>query len=513
MNGNHLKSDSTLRLNIVLNSDIVLNLLSLTPNDIQHSFARLQKMPTRFWIPGCLLAVLTQQITPQHRSLNQLLEQTQLLSSLAAHWEKIPAAHPNKIQALISLDAAILPGHTIIWTHDEEFFPAPEGVEAGDHEFVYAMLAEYESESLPFVDLVTPQLDLRAQIENALLIVLKHGEYVLGPEVETLERELANLVGSKHCICVSNHADALLIALSAVGVEAGDEVVLSAFTSVANAEMVMLLGAIPVFVDIDPETYNLDPNLLAKRLNPKTKAVIVTNTYGQCADFDTIVQIAGRSCVSVIEDASHSFGAQYKNRCSGSLATVSYTSFAPYRTLSTCGKAGACFTNSSPMADIIRQLRQHGQMEKHNHRLLGLSSRLNTLQASVLLAKLPYFPPERERRLQVSRSYYELLAKFQDALKLPIILAENESIYAEFTIEVDERDKVQAHLGKRGITTHIYYPVPVHLQPAFCGLGYQVGDFPIAERAAQRVLSLPMHAYLTTDLQNKIIKGLNEVLL
>ncbi len=503
-----------MRLNIVLNSDIVLSLLSLTPNDIQHSFARLQKMPTRFWIPGCLLSVLTQQITPtQHRPLNQLLEQAQLLSSLAAHWNKISPSHPNKIQALISLDAAILPGHTIIWTHDEEFAPAPEGVEAGDHEFVYAMLAEYGSENFPFVDLVTPQLDLRAQIESALLTVLKHGEYVLGPEVEILERELAKLVGSKHCICVSNHADALLIALSAVGVEAGDEVILSAFTSVANAEMVMLLGATPVFVDIDAETYNIDPNLLDKRLNAKTKAVIVTNTYGQCADFDAIIQIAGRSCVSVVEDASHSFGAQYKNRNSGSLATVSYTSFAPYRTLNTYGKAGACFTNSSPMADIIRQLRQHGQMEKHNHRLLGLSSRLNTLQASVLLAKIPHFLQERERRLQVSRNYHELLAKFGEKIKLPPILADNESVYAEFTIELDERDAVQAHLNKRGITTHIYYPVPVHLQPAFHSLGYQIGDFPVAERAAQRVLSLPMHAYLTHDVQNKIIKGLSEVLL
>lgn len=502
-----------MRLNIVLNSDIVLSLLSLTTNDIQHAFARLQKMPTRFWIPNCLLSVLTQQITPsQHRPLSQLLEQVQLLSSLAAHWGKISPSHSNKIQALISLDAAILPGHTIIWTHDEEFIPAPEGVEAGDHEFVYAMLAEYGSENLPFVDLVTPQLDLRAQVESALLTVLKHGEYVLGPEVESLELELAKLVGNKHCVCVSNHADALLIALGAVGVEAGDEVILSAFTSVSNAEMVMLLGATPVFVDIDAATYNIDPNLLAKQLNAKTKAVIVTNTYGQCADFDAIVQIAGRACVSVIEDASHSFGAQYKNRSSGSLATVSYTSFAPYRTLNTYGKAGACFTNSSPMADIIRQLRQHGQMEKHNHRLLGLSSRLNTLQASVLLAKIPYFPQERERRLQISRNYHELLAKLQHKIQLPLVLDENESIYAEFTIELDERDKVQAYLHKRGITTHIYYPVPVHLQQSFHTLGYQVGDFPVTERAAQRVLSLPMHAYLTADTQHKIVKSLTEAL-
>jgi UDP-2-acetamido-2-deoxy-ribo-hexuluronate aminotransferase len=502
-----------LRLNIVLDSDIVLSLLSLTQNDIQHSFARLQKMPTRFWIPSCLLSTLMTQITPtQHRPFNSLLEQAQLLSSLAAHWDKIPATHPNKIQALISLDAAILPGHTIIWTHDEDFVSAHDEVESGDHEFVYAMLAEYGSESLPFVDLVTPQLDLRAQIESSLLTVLKHGEYVLGPEVGELETALAEQVGTKNCICVANHGDALLVALSVVGVEAGDEVIMSAFTSVANAEMVMLLGAKPVFVDIDPDTYNIAPNLLTALINPKTKAIVVTNTYGQCADFDSIVQVASQSCVSVIEDASHSFGAQYKGRASCSLATISYTSFAPYRTLNTCGKAGACFTNSTPMAEIIRQLRQHGQVQKHNHRLIGLSSRLNTLQAGVLLTKLPNFSQEVARRLQVSNTYYELLAKFAEQLKLPAIIPDNTSIYAEYTIGVAQRDAVQAHLQKRGIATHIYYPIPVHLQPAFQQLGYKAGDFPVTEYAAQHVLSLPMHAYLTLDVQNKIIRGLSEVL-
>ncbi len=503
-----------MRLNIVLDSDIVLSLLSLTQNDIQYSFARLQKMPTRFWIPSCLLSTLTTQITPtQHRPFNSLLEQAQLLSSLAVHWEKIPPTHPNKIQALISLDAAILPGHTIIWTHDENFTSADESVEYGDHEFVYAMLAEYGSESLPFVDLVTPQLDLRAHIENALLTVLKHGEYVLGPEVDELEIELAKQVGSKNCICVANHGDALLIALTAVGVEAGDEVIISAFTSVANAEMVMLLGAKPVLVDIEPKTYNIDPNQLAALINPKTKAIVVSNTYGQCADFDTIIQIASRSCVSVIEDASHSFGAQYKGRASCSLATISYTSFAPYRTLNTCGKAGACFTNSTPIAEIIRQLRQHGQVQKHNHRLIGLSSRLNTLQASVLLTKLPNFSQEVTRRLQISRAYDELLAKFQDQIKLPVIIPENSNIYAEYTIEVTQRDAVQEHLHHRGIVTFVYYPVPIHLQPAFQQLGYHEGDFPVAEHAAQHVLSLPMHAYLTPDVQNKIMKGLSEALI
>lgn len=502
-----------MRLNIVLDSDIVLSLLCLAQNDIQHSFARLQKMPTRFWIPNCLLSTLMTQITPtQHRPFNSLLEQTQLLSSLAAHWEKIPAGHPNKIQALMSLDAAILPGHTIIWTHDENFTSAHPEVESGDHEFVYAMLAEYESESLPFVDLVTPQLELRARIERSLLTVLKHSEYVQGPEVAELEMDLANMVGTKHCICVANHGDALLVALSAVGVEAGDEVIMSAFTSISNAEMVVLLGATPIFVDIDPATYNLDPSLLSPAITPKTKAIIITNTYGQCADFDAIVQIASQFCVSVIEDASHSFGAQYKSRASCSLATISYTSFAPYRTLNTYGKAGACFTNSTPMAEIIRQLRQHGQMQQHNHRLIGLSSRLNTLQASVLLAKLPYFPHEVAQRLLVSTLYHELLAKFREQVKLPAIIADGLSVYAEYTIEVAQRDAVQAHLHKRGIATYVYYPVPIHLQPSFHYLNHKVGDFPATEHAARHVLSLPMHAYLTPDVQNKIIKGLAEVL-
>lgn len=493
-------------INIILNSDIILDLLSRSINDTQRAFARLQKSPTRFWIPNCLLPLLETQIDAHaHQPLDTLLAEAQLLSSLAIHWREIPATVPNRTHALISLDAAVLPGQTIIWTNDDSFTSSHASIEAGDHEFVYGILAEYgdDADNVAGVDLVSQQLRLRLPLEERLFNVLKHGQYILGPEVKILESQLAAYIGIKHCITVASGTDALLVALLAVGVKAGDEVITTPFGFSAAAEVVALLGAKPVFVDIESQTYTLNPDLLETAMTPKTKAIIPVNMYGQCAGFDAINQMAKKRHIAVIEEATHSFGATYKERFSCALSTIGCTSFFPTRPLGAYGDGGACFTNDDTLAEMLQQLRTHGQSKPYYHRLIGTNSRLDTLQASLLLTKFAIFPQELEERTRIATLYTRLL---EGKVKTPVVLPHNTSVYAQYTIEVPERDRLREKLLTHGIESGVYYPIPLHLQPAFSYLGYGSGSFPVAEAAAQHVLSLPMHSYLTRDTQHRIAR-------
>lgn len=357
---------------------------------------------------------------------------------------------------------------------------------------------------MEFVDLKAQYKLIKDSVDSRIHAVLEHGQYVLGPEVATLEAELGRWTGSKHCIACASGTDALLIALMALGIGPGDEVITSPFTFIATVEMIALLGAKPVFVDIDPRTYNLDPSKLAAAITPRTRAIMPVSLYGQCADLDAIQVGAGN--LPVIEDAAQSFGATYKGRQSCNLSTIGCTSFFPSKPLGCYGDGGACFTNDDGLAAIMSEVRNHGQASRYNHVRLGFNGRLDTIQAAVLLAKLEVFEKELALRQEAAERYDRRL---MGVVQPPWIAEGNRSVYAQYTVEVEDRERVADTLRRDGIPTAIHYPTPAHLQPAFLGLGYGTGDFPLAERASSRVLSLPMHPYLKAEDQDKICEALS----
>jgi UDP-2-acetamido-2-deoxy-ribo-hexuluronate aminotransferase len=356
---------------------------------------------------------------------------------------------------------------------------------------------------MEFIDLKTQYGLIKGAMDARIHAVLDHGQFILGPEVGELETELARRTGSKHCISCASGTDALLIALMALGISPGDEVITSPFTFIATVEMIVLLGATPVFVDIDARTYNLDPSRVAAAITSRTRAIMPVSLYGQCADCDAIQKAAGDR--PVVEDAAQSFGATYKGRQSCNLSAIGCTSFFPSKPLGCYGDGGACFTNDDHLANVMLEVRNHGQASRYRHVRLGLNGRLDTIQAAVLLAKLEIFERELLLRLEVAERYRQRL---EDIVQVPRIAEGNSSVYAQYTIEVDDREKVVDALRAERIPTAIHYPTPAHLQPAFSGLGQVKGDFPIAERASERVLSLPMHPYLKADDQDRICEAL-----
>ena len=369
-----------------------------------------------------------------------------------------------------------------------------------------------------FVDLKTQYDRLRGPINDRIRAVLDHGQYIFGEEVEELEVSLAGYVGAKHCVSVSSGTDALLIALMALDVQPGDQVVTSPFSFFAAAEVIALLKAEPVFVDIDRRTYNLDPRRLDSAITPRTKAILPVSLYGQCADYDAINGIAAGHGITVIEDGAQSFGATYKGRRSCSLTDVAATSFFPSKPLGCYGEGGALFTNDDSLAERFRQLRDHGQAGRYRHARIGINGRLDSLQAAILLAKLEIFEEEVARRAQLGTRYSELIGEaFADTdpppVTIPHVKTDNTSVYAQYTVELPQRDSVQAAMRERDIPTAIHYPEPLHLQPAFAALGKGPGSFPVSERAARRVISLPMHPYLTEAQQRAVIRALSHAVL
>lgn len=362
---------------------------------------------------------------------------------------------------------------------------------------------------MQFIDLQKQYTQLTSDLNSRINTVLNHGQYILGPEVTELEEYLAKYVGVKHCITVANGTDALMIAMMAIGLKPGDEVITTPFTFIANAEMIALLGAIPVFVDINPYDYNLDVSKIESAITKKTKCIMPVSLYGQCADMDSINAIAKHHHLTVIEDAAQSFGATYKGNKSCSLSTLACTSFFPSKPLGCYGDGGACFTDDDVMAVKMRQIRTHGQEKRYHHPILGMNSRLDTLQAAILLSKLSVFDDEVKARARIGQRYNDLL---QDHVKTTQIAADNTCVYAQYTIEVDNRDAVREHLAKAGIPTAVHYPLPLNLQPVFADYIAADVSFPIAEKAANRVMSLPMHPYLTPEDQDLIVNHLLEAL-
>lgn len=373
---------------------------------------------------------------------------------------------------------------------------------------------------MDFIDLKTQYKRIRESVNTRIQNVLDHGQFILGAEHGELERRLAEYAGVTHCLGASSGTDTLLIALMAYGVGPGDEVITSPFTFIATGEMIALAGAKPVFVDIDARTYNIDPKLIEKAITPRTKAIMPVSLYGQCADFDAINAIARKHRIPVIEDGAQSFGALYKGRRSCALSEVGSTSFFPSKPLGAYGDGGALFTNDDELARVMREIRVHGQDRRYHHPRLGLNGRLDTLQAAVLLAKMEVFEDEVDARATIGARYSEMVqeafAKESDPARTvvtPYLAPECTSVYAQYTIEVANRAKVEEGLKARGVPTAVHYPVPLHLQPVFAHLNQGEGAFPVSEAAGRRVLSLPMHPYLTTDQQAKVVKALAEVVL
>lgn len=360
---------------------------------------------------------------------------------------------------------------------------------------------------MQFIDLAAQQERIRPSIERRIAEVLRHGQYIMGPEVRELEEKLEALTGARHCIGVANGTDALMIALMALGVGPGDEVVTSAFSFIAAAEAAMLLGATPVFVDIDADSYNLDPDALEAAITPATKAIIPVDLFGQCAEYERINAIANRHGIAVIEDAAQSLGATRHGRAAGALAELATTSFFPSKPLGGYGDAGACFTADDELAAKIRSIRVHGQGERYSHRILGVNGRIDTLQAAILLAKLEIFDDEVARRGALGRRYDALLAGTPGVV-LPSIAPGNSSVYAQYTVMVEDRAAVRQRLAEAGIPTAVHYPSSLPEQPVFASLGVDPARFPRAVAAAARVMSLPMHPYLTEAQQAHIAESL-----
>lgn len=390
---------------------------------------------------------------------------------------------------------------------------------------------------MDFIDLAAQQRRIIDNLNINIGKVLAHGNYIMGPEIKELEGKLAAYVGIKHAIACASGTDALLMALMAYNVGPGDAVFTTPFTFIATAEVISLLGATPVFVDVDPETYNIDPKKLSlaieavktnnpslyplpdDNLKPKTekvtlspKGIIAVDLFGLPADYDQIMAIAGKDNLFVIEDAAQSFGAEYKDKKACALGHIACTSFFPAKPLGCYGDGGMCFTEDKKLAEIMSSIRLHGKGDhKYNNVRIGINGRLDTLQAAILLAKFDIFPEEVESRQAVAGRYNKLLAAGSSSLAAPFIPEDYKSVWAQYSVlaqDERERDAIQKAGNAAGVPTAIYYPKPLHLQDAFGSLGYKKGDFPICEDFSSRIFSLPMHPYLEEKEQDKILEVL-----
>jgi UDP-2-acetamido-2-deoxy-ribo-hexuluronate aminotransferase len=411
-------------------------------------------------------------------------------------------------ELIVHLATKYLPNPLIV-TRDKWFLHASKVQSAHPQEIIENGISAWlpVERKIDFCDLAAQQRVLRPQIARNIHRVLSHGQYIMGPEVRELEEKLSAYVGVKHCITASSGTDTLLIAMMALGIGPGDEVITTPFTFVATGEMIALLGAKPVFVDIDPKTYNIDPRLIEAAITPKTRAIMPVSLYGQCADMDAINAIAARHGLPVIEDAAQSFGATYKGRKSCALSTIGSTSFFPSKPLGCYGDGGALFTNDDALAKAMREIRAHGQDRRYHHPRIGINGRLDTLQAAILLAKLERFDSEVEQRQKVGARYTALLAETCPQVVTPYIEPHNTSVFAQYSILVNDRDTIARRLNEQGIPTAVHYPVPLNRQPAY---KTDAAATPVSEDIAARVISLPMGPDLAEADQTRIVAALQK---
>ncbi len=361
-------------------------------------------------------------------------------------------------------------------------------------------------ETIPQLDLRPQYAAIRDEIRAAIEEVLASQQFILGKQGATLEEEIARFCGARHAIGVASGTDALLLSLHACGIGAGDEVVVPAFSFIATASAVTLLGARPIFADIDPATFNLDSTDLARRISPRTKAIVVVHLYGLPADMDPILELARRHSLHVIEDAAQAIGATYKGRKVGALGDLGCFSFYPTKNLGAYGDGGMIVTNSNEFAGRLRSLRNYAQTSKYVSSELGWNSRLDEMQAAILRVKLRHLPEWQAARQAHARQYDALLGKIA-GVATPRVPPGFEHVYHQFTIRVPRRDEVQKFVAGRGIGTTVYYPVPLPFQPMYASLGHKPGDFPAAERAAREVLSLPMYPELRPEQVSRVAEA------
>lgn len=358
---------------------------------------------------------------------------------------------------------------------------------------------------MEFIDLKTQYQKHKTAIDQAIHRVLDHGKFIMGPEVFELEERLAEYVGVPHVISCASGTDSLLMALMALGVGQGDEVVTVPFTWISTSEVIKLLGAKPVFVDIDPETFNMDPEKLGSAITNKTKAIMPVSLFGQMADMEKIGKIASEHGIPVIEDGAQSFGASQNGKKSCGASLIGSTSFFPAKPLGCFGDGGALFTTDAEIANTLRAIRTHGGVARHHHTHVGINGRLDTMQAAVVLEKLKFFDEEVEEKNKLAAFYTKELSGM---CKTPAIREGFTHVFAQYTLQVDDRQRLQSALKEAGVPSAVYYPKCLHEQPVFEDLGYKIGDFPHSENAAQKVLSLPMHPYLTDEEKDKIVSSI-----
>jgi dTDP-4-amino-4,6-dideoxygalactose transaminase len=564
-------------INVLLDVNIVLDLLLKRENYYKNAelFAFLRQKEYPLFFAACALpsleyihtkeikrlvdeGLIKSNLPPRELARQQLtrfLEAIKIAPSLGSHWRRIPTDHPDREDGLISLSSAELPGLTFIWTSDADFSPAVSEIAFGDGLALQQYLENKAQRDLSFVDLGHQQSIIRENLEGGIFRVLKHGHYIMGPEVKELEQKLAEYVGVKHAISCASGTDALLMALMAYGVGPGDAIFTTPFTFIATAEVISLLGATPVFVDIDPVTFNIDPAKLDLAIQavkakdaalyplPNTKAnipsptrhegqnntpspltgegwgeggclrprgIIPVDLFGLPADYDRINAIAKEHGLFVIEDAAQSFGAEYKGKKACSLAEIACASFFPAKPLGCYGDGGMCFTDDDNLAAVLDSIRVHGKgSHKYDNARMGINGRLDTLQAAILLAKFEIFPEEVQLRQTVANRYSALLDGV--SFQTPHIPSDNLSSWAQYSVLAKDeahRATLMKRLQEAKIPTAIYYPKPLHQQMAFAFLGYKMGAFPVSENAANRIFSLPMHPYLAEQDQTKIAEAI-----
>ncbi|PWH83885.1 aminotransferase DegT [Algibacter marinivivus] len=363
--------------------------------------------------------------------------------------------------------------------------------------------------NIDFANLTKAYLEHKEGIDYSINSVISSSRFIMGQEINELEAALQEYTGSKYAITCSSGTDALLLAMMAIDIKPGDEIITSPFTFIATAETIAFLGAIPVFVDINEETYNIDTNLIEEKISKKTKAIMPVSLFGQIADMDEINELAEKYKLAVIEDAAQSFGATYKGNKSCNLSTIGCTSFFPAKPLGCFGDGGALFTDDENLADKIKSMRIHGQTERYIHKYVGIGGRLDTLQAAVLLEKLKYYDNDIKRRHNVAMYYNQ---KFGNSIIRPFIKKENTSVWAQYSIRIKKRDTLQVKLKEKGIPTAVHYPKPLHLQECFGYLGYKKGAFPVSEKISNEIMSLPMNPYITNEEINYIVNEIKSLI-
>ena len=360
--------------------------------------------------------------------------------------------------------------------------------------------------NIDFANLQLQYQKYKADIDANIQAVLNKSNYIMGEEVHELERALAEFTGAKHAITCSSGTDALLLAMMAMDIQPGDEIITTPFTFIATAETIALMKAKPVFVDIEPDTFNIDANLIEAAITDKTKAIMPVSLFGQPADMDALERLKIKHPkLKIIIDGAQSFGSTYNGKTDSNLGDISTTSFFPAKPLGCYGDGGAVFTNNDEYAEKIKMMRVHGQNKRYHHKYIGMGGRLDTMQAAILLAKLLHYPQELADRQRVAQRYMDELS---DSLQTPVIKSNRSSAWAQYTVRVNNRDELQAKLKENGVPTAVHYPMPLHLQECFQYLKYKQGDFPISEKASNEVMSLPMNSFLTNEQIDYILSRL-----